>query len=116
MDSWTASVASQVAVGRGWAVCSPHSSSLCEIHISWRELRGLFPSVLGLAGEKASGSERPVWGWEPEGPTAKACSASSGNSCPGGAGGSLLPSSSQITHFVARLLMMQLSSSGKHLF
>ncbi|EDK97715.1 mCG1050907 [Mus musculus] len=58
------SMASQVAVGRGYAVCSPQSSAHCEIHISWRCPRCLFPSVLVLAGEKGSELERPVgWGW-----------------------------------------------------
>lgn len=58
------SVTSQVAVGRGYAVCSPWSSARSEIHISWRCPRGLFPSVLVLPGEKGSELERPVCGGE----------------------------------------------------
>lgn len=106
-------VASQVAVGRGHAVCSSRSSARCEIHISWRCPRGLFPSVLVLGGEKASKNWRGrCGGGGQEGPTAKACSAlgTAALEAPP------LPSSSQITRFVARLLMMQLSSSGEHLF
>lgn len=86
------SVTSQVAVGRGCAVCSSHSSARCEIHISWRCPRGLFPSVLVLAGEKASELERPVWGWG-TGRTHCKSMLSPGNSCPGGS-----PTSQQLSN------------------
>lgn len=86
-------VASQVAVGRGHAVCSSRSSARCEIHISWRCPRGLFPSVLVLGGEKASKKlERPVWGWG-TGRTHCKGMLGPGNSCPGGS-----PTSQQLSN------------------